>query len=89
MLLTQTESIIEDFVADILENGNDDALFASGYLQGHLDLILQGCIDIDDTFENFMAKMQSSLEHAFLKNELSPSDKKLVVTCWENLQQKM
>lgn len=89
MLLTQTESIIEDFVADILENGNDDALFASGYLQGHLDLILQGCIDIDDTFENFMAKMQDSLDNAFLKNELSPTDKKLVITCWENLQHKM
>lgn len=89
MLLTQTETIIEDFVADILENGNDDALFASGYLQGHLDLILQGCIDIDDTFENFMAKMQSSLDNAFTKNELSPADKKLVITCWENLKHKM
>ncbi|OIQ48335.1 MAG: hypothetical protein BM565_01945 [Gammaproteobacteria bacterium MedPE] len=89
MLLTQAEAIIEAFVADILENGDDDALFASGYLQGHLDLILQGCIDIDDTFERFMTKMQSSLDNAFLKNELSPSDKKLVVACWENLQHKM
>jgi len=86
MQLTQTEQIIEHFVADILENGSDDALFASGYLQGHLDLILQGCLDIDDSFESFMAKMIASLAAAYGKNELSPSDKKLVESCWLNLQ---
>lgn len=86
MLLTTTENIVENFVADILENGDDDALFASGYLQGHLDLILQGCIDIDDNFDSFMVKMQSSLNNAFLKNELSPADKKLVEACWSKLQ---
>ncbi|MCG7531709.1 YfcL family protein [Psychrobium sp. MM17-31] len=86
MLLTQTETIIENFVAEILENGNDDALFASGYLQGHLDLILQGCIDIDDNFANFMTKMQASLDSAFAKNELAPHDKTLVVDCWNDLQ---
>jgi len=86
MQLTQTEEIIEQFVADILENGDDDALFASGYLQGHLDLILQGCIDINDSFEAFMEKMSLSLNTAFGKNELSPADKKLVEACWCELQ---
>lgn len=88
MLLTQTESIIELFVADILENGDDDALFASGYLQGHLDLILQGCIDVNDTFDGFMEKMLASLDGAYSKNELSPNDKKLVELCWHSLQDK-
>ena len=87
MELTQTEQIVEAFVADILENGDDDRLFASGYLQGHLDLILQGCIDINDNFESFMTKMIASLDNAYTKNELSPPDKILVVACWDSLKQ--
>lgn len=86
MELTKTEDIVNAFVADILENGDDDRLFASGYLQGHLDLILQGCIDINDNFEGFMTKMVASLDNAFSKNELSPADKVLVEACWESLQ---
>jgi len=86
MELTQTEQIVEQFVADILENGDDDSLFASGYLQGHLDLILQGCIDVNDTFESFMTKMITSLDNAYSKNELSPPDKILVEACWDALQ---
>lgn len=88
MLLTQAESIIEEFVADILKSGDDDALFASGYLQGHLDLILQGCIDVDDSFDVFMSKMLTSLSGAYSKNELNPSDKQLVQLCWQSLQVK-
>lgn len=88
MQLTKTEQTIELFVADILANGSDDALFASGYLQGHLDLILQGCLDIDDSFDGFMTKMMASLDAAYSKNELSPSDKKLVEACWTSLQDK-
>lgn len=87
MQLTQTEQTIEIFVADILANGDDDALFASGYLQGHLDLILQGCLDINDNFEAFMTKMSASLNAAYVKNELSPSDKILVESCWNSLQE--
>jgi len=86
MELTQTEQIVEQFVADILENGSDDRLFASGYLQGHLDLILQGCIDVNDNFDGFMSKMVASLDNAYSKNELSPPDKVLVEACWDDLQ---
>lgn len=84
--LEQTEIIINNFVADILENGNDDALFASGYLQGHLDLILQGCLQAQESFEQFMMLMEQSLGNAYAKNELNPIDRVLVEQCWSKLK---
>jgi len=86
MKLEVTEQIINDYVADILENGTDDALFASGYLQGHLDLILQGCFANAQTFEQFLEQMEQSLSAAYGKNELSPNDRKLVEQSWDNLK---
>jgi len=86
MTLERTEQIINDYIADILENGSDDALFASGYLQGHLDLILQGCLQAQHSFDEFMEKMEQSLSAAYSKNELSQLDRTLVVACWNELK---
>jgi len=87
MNLEQTEHTINGFLANILENGSDDALFASGYLQGHLDLILQGCLQAQDSFLEFMQQMEDSLAGAYAKNELSQLDRVLVQNCWDELKQ--
>lgn len=86
MQLQQTELTVENFLADILANGNDDQLFASGYLQGHLDLILQGCIQNKQEFPDFIAQMEQSLAMAFSNNELAPPDRVLVQQCWQRLK---
>jgi len=88
MTLEQTEQIINDFLANILESGSDDALFASGYLQGHLDLILQGCLQAQQDFSQFMQAMEQSLTLAYGKNELSQLDRTLVENCWIELKAK-
>ncbi|NRA71424.1 MAG: YfcL family protein [Gammaproteobacteria bacterium] len=88
MQLEQTEQAVNDFVANILANGSDDQLFASGYLQGHLDLILQGCIQEQQDFTNFMAQMEQSLTLAYSNNELAQPDRLLVQDCWLQLKAK-
>ncbi|MDP2560190.1 YfcL family protein [Psychrobium sp. 1_MG-2023] len=89
MTLEQTEQIIDQFVANILANGSDDELFASGYLQGHLDLILKGSQQAQHSFEQFMQRMEQSLSDAYGKNELSQIDRKLVEHCWSELKVKI
>lgn len=86
MSLEQTEQIINNYIANILENGSDDVLFASSYLQGHLDLILQGCFQAQQNFEQFMQLMEQSLAGAYAKNELSQQDRLLVENCWQELK---
>ena len=89
MNLAQAREAIEEFVADILDNGDDDQLFASGYLQGHLDLILSRCEDAGAQFIQFMDEMEQSLAQAFAQNELAQRDRLLVEECWQALQAKL
>ncbi|NRA60544.1 MAG: YfcL family protein [Psychrobium sp.] len=86
MHLDKTELLIEEFVADILENGTDNDMFASGYLQGHLDLILKSSQQAEHQFSEFLQRMEDSLQHAYGKNELSQADRILVVNCWIGLK---
>jgi len=88
MQLEQAEITINDFIGDIVAQGTDDQLFASGYLQGHLDLILQGCLQNMHSFEQFLAQMEQSLDKAYSSNELAQPDRLLVQACWQELQAK-
>lgn len=86
MKLAQARIAIEEYIAEILAHGDDDQLFASGYLQGHLDLILSRCEEAGVEFVHFMAEMQQSLGQAFGQNELTQRDRLLVEDCWQQLQ---
>jgi len=88
MQLEQVEITINDFISLIVEQGSDDQMFASGYLQGHLDLILQGCLQQKQSFEQFLGLMEDSLNKAYLGNELAQPDRLLVQNCWLQLQSK-
>lgn len=88
MQLEQAEIIINNFIDQILEHGCDDQLFASGYLQGHLDLILQSCLQKAQSFGQFIALMEQSLTKAYSSNELAQPDRLLVQDCWQQLQNK-
>ena len=86
MALIQAETTIENFLSDILANGSDDQLFASGYLQGHLDLILQSCFQNQQSFIEFIELMEQSLAKAYGNNELAQPDRLLVEGCWQQLK---
>lgn len=86
MQLERAEATIDNFLTDILANGCDDQLFAGGYLQGHLDLILQGCIQSQHSFAQFLAQMEQSLSNAYSSNELAQPDRLLVQDCWQLLK---
>lgn len=86
MNLTRARAVIDQYSAHILDHGDDDQLFASGYLQGHLDLILCRCEAAGVDFLQFMAEMEHSLVQAYGRNELNQRDRLLVQTCWLELQ---
>ena len=39
-MLEQYEQALEEWIGAIVEQGDDDQLFASGYLQGHFAVVL-------------------------------------------------
>lgn len=79
---------IEQHIEGILEHGNDDELFASGYLSGHLSVVLARCEEqAVNTKQGFIDAMDQSLAHAYQAKELTPPDQALVEQMWSRLQQ--
>ncbi|WP_163932948.1 YfcL family protein [Paraferrimonas sp. SM1919] len=84
-MLEQFESKLDRWIANILDNGNDDQVFASGYLQGHVAVALSEleAQDLQD-MAALNSSMQARLEQA--KEELNDSDFALVNDAWADLQ---
>ncbi|MFO6424863.1 YfcL family protein [Motilimonas sp. KMU-193] len=77
---------IEHKIAQILDTGDSDALFASGYLSGHLSLALAHCEQAEKhSKQDFIAQVEQELANAFAARELSPGDQVLVETMWQQL----
>ena len=67
---------------------NDDELFASGYLRGHLTLAVADLEHGEDhSPEALNTAVSGSLEKAIQAGELSPRDQSLVLGMWDNLFQ--
>ena len=77
---------IEQKIADILDQGSSDELFASGYLTGHLSVALAQC-EQDNTLSAaaFILQVQLGLTKAFNARELTPPDQILVQQMWDFL----
>ncbi len=83
-MLEKYEQTLEQWIASNLENGDDDAVFASGYLQGHVAVVLSQLEDDgDESYNALEAKMQPCIELA--KEELEESDFVLVEQAWSEL----
>ena len=86
-MINELEARILGLIDGLVENGTDDELFASGYLQGHLTLAVAEIEQTDEqTPERLQAYMQRSLQDT-IQAELSPRDQVLVTEMWDNLFQ--
>ncbi|MBT1446335.1 YfcL family protein [Shewanella sp. JM162201] len=79
------DAALDQWIEGIVASGDDDALFASGYLQGHLAVALaeleaEGAVDND----SLDAKMENCLATA--RGELSDDDFALVTAAWAELR---
>ncbi|CAK9885482.1 MAG: hypothetical protein XXXJIFNMEKO3_01881 [Candidatus Erwinia impunctatus] len=89
-MIDEFEARILALIDDMVESANDDELFASGYLRGHLTLAVA---ELENTGlhspEALQAQVANSLQNAIHAGELSPRDQILVVGMWETLFQQV
>lgn len=83
-MLEHYEAALEEWIASVVSHGDDDALFACGYLQGHVAVVLsqleaQGETDL----AALMVKMTDCL--ALAREELNDDDYALVEQAWAQL----
>lgn len=87
-MIAEFEARILALIDDMVEHANDDELFASGYLRGHLTLAIAELDEDDQSAEAVYHNVMQSLEKAIGAGELSPPDQALVKDMWEGLYQK-
>jgi hypothetical protein len=83
MIIEFEEKLLELIDARI-DNASDDELFAGGYLRGHISLSAASCEEqgLND-IESFKQKIEQSLDAA--RSELSPADRVVVQSVWQEL----
>lgn len=87
-MLAAFETRIFELIDDLVENGTDDELFASGYLQGHLTVAVAEAEMADQhSLDQLSLRVQDSLDKAIAAGELSPADQVLVRNLWLRLYQ--
>ncbi|MCL1125675.1 YfcL family protein [Shewanella surugensis] len=84
-MLEKYEQTLQNWIEGIVESGDDDALFASGYLQGHFAVVLSQLEAEENQGLNHLSlKMQTCLDLA--KEELIEQDYVLVEAAWGQLR---
>lgn len=87
-MIAEFEARILAAIDEMVEHASDDALFASGYLRGHLTLAVAELENGDDRSPDAVyAAVTRSLERANEAGELSPRDRALVLEMWNTLYQ--
>lgn len=78
--LEQLSDDAQVYFDGFVATGSDDELFASGYLRGHVDLVLGGALMKNETltFEQFVQQVESSVNKAIKNGELGQDDIKTV-----------
>lgn len=67
------------------EDGNDDELFASGYLRGHFDLVVAKMeMNGETDAANIMPNLRAAVDQA--KHELAPADQAHVQNLMDKLE---
>jgi hypothetical protein len=64
------------FFDQYVVSGSDDELFASGYLRGHVDLVLGGALINQQTLslDDVISQVENSVNKAISSGELQQSD---------------
>ena len=87
-MIEKYEQTLQDWIETIVAEGDDDALFASGYLQGHFAVVLSKLeIASDQGTEALAEEMLSCL--ALAREELDDNDYALVNDAWLQLSDKL
>ena len=87
-MLEQYETSLYVWIDDIVAKGDEDALFASGYLQGHFAVaISQLEVEAVQGIAALGEKMDVWLQLA--KKELDDADFALVASAWQQLNEKL
>jgi len=78
---------ISDFFDAAVASASDDALFAQGYLRGHIDLAV-GQLEVAAVpfvVTDIVSAVDASLAQAIAQGELTENDKNLVLGLWQQL----
>lgn len=87
-MIEKYEQTLQDWIETIVAEGDDDALFASGYLQGHVAVVLSQLeVESEQGLSVLEAKMTECL--ALAREELSDTDYALVNDAWMQLSEKL
>ncbi|MBB1269545.1 YfcL family protein [Shewanella sp. SR44-3] len=87
-MLDKYDAALESWIEETVVNGDDDALFASGYLQGHVAVVLaQLEVEPEQDLSALDSKMFDCL--ALANSELSDDDYTLVANAWQQLRQRI
>ncbi|MEL4431563.1 YfcL family protein [Shewanella mangrovisoli] len=87
-MLEQYEEALEQWIESVVSHGDDDALFACGYLQGHVAVVLSQLEDEgESTLAALLEKMTDCL--ALARQELNDADFALVEAAWAQLHGKI
>jgi hypothetical protein len=87
-MIDKYDAALESWIEDTVANGDDDALFASGYLQGHVAVVLaQLEVEPNQDLTALDTKMIDCL--ALANSELNDVDYSLVANAWQQLRQRI
>ena len=87
-MIEKYEQTLQDWIEVIVAEGDDDALFASGYLQGHFAVVLSKLESAND--QGTAALAQEMVEClALARQELDDNDYALVNDAWLQLSAKL
>lgn len=85
-MLVNFESKIFELIDALVEHGDDDDLFASGYLQGHITLAVADAeMNGESSLNELSYRVEQSIDKAIQAGELSPTDQVLVHQLWQTL----
>jgi hypothetical protein len=87
-MLEQYDAAMESWIEETVSNGDDDALFASGYLQGHVAVVLSELeVEPEQDLSALDSKMVNCL--ALANEELNDTDYALVDNAWQQLRSRI
>jgi hypothetical protein len=87
-MLEQYDIALESWMEDSVSNGDDDTLFASGYLQGHIAVVLAELeVEPQQDLTALDLKLVKCL--ALANDELNDDDYALVELAWQQFRQRI
>ncbi|NKF51157.1 YfcL family protein [Shewanella sp. WXL01] len=87
-MLEKIDATVESWIEEAVAHGDDDALFASGYLQGHIAVVLS---ELEAQEQQDLAALDAKMVDclALADDELNQSDYALIDNAWQQLRERI